>query len=360
MPYIVPDYIHEPLYICTAVFDPIRFRSRWKHYQRFAKMVKDAGGVLVTVEAAFGERHHALDEGITQHGTLIHGEAPTKPTEFHKALTTHPHQYIKVRTDDEVWLKENLINIGISRLPAGWKYVAWVDADVAFTRPNWVGETIHQLQHYKLIQMFSHATDVGPRYAPVDGAHHTGFMFCYIHGVAKPDTLPGGFGPYYGRAMKGGVPAGFMWHPGFAWAARREAIDELGGLMDFPILGAADNHMAHALIGCAAESVHPDISASYRRRVLEWEWRAEHHIRRNVGYMSGLILHYWHGKKVDRRYWDRWKILVDNGFDPDLDLKYDAQGVLQLVDRFTPRSIKLRDGLMDYLRKRNEDSIDVE
>lgn len=355
MPFITPDYVREPLYVITAIFNPVRYKSRWKHYERFAKYVKDSGAVLITVEAAFHERHHALDAGVTQYGTEIHQAAPIKDTEFHKAQTVEPHQYIKVRVDSELWLKENLINIGMSMLPADAKYVAWVDADTKFARDNWVGETIQQLQHYKVVQMFSHVTDLGPRYAPV--ADHLGFMYCYLHGIKKPDTLPGGY--YYQPPLKEADKGPNLWHPGYAWAARRESLDALGGLIDFAILGAGDNHMAHALIGEAAQSIHPKIHEVYRRRVMEWQWRTKHYIREDVGYVSGLLLHYWHGKKVDRKYWDRWKILVSNKFNPDTDIKYDSQGALVLVDRFDERTKKLRDDIRAYNRERNEDSIDV-
>lgn len=345
-----PDYIHQPLYVVTPIFNPIRFKSRWKHYQRFAAHVKASGGVLVTVEASFGERHHALDVGMTQYGTEIYPIAPTKDTEFHKARSTNPHIYHKVQTSSELWVKENLINIGIGRLPHDWKYVAWIDADVMFARPNWVGETIHQLQHYKVVQMFSQAQDLNSDYNYIQP--HRSFADCYLKGV--PKSTRHGAGYYYGgKPRKGPV----LWHPGFAWAARRDAIDELGGLIDFAILGSADNHMAHALIGCVEESVHAKIHPRYLERLKEWQWRAEKHIRRNVGCVDGLLLHNWHGPKVDRKYKDRWRILVDGKFNPDMDIKYDWQGLLQLQDRGIPRSIKLRDDIMTYFRGRNEDAL---
>ena len=71
--------------------------------------------------------------------------------------------------------------------------------------------------------------------------------------------------------------------------------------------------------------------------------------------VSGTVNHYWHGSKQHRRYQDRWKILVGDGYDPELDIKYDFQGVLQL----TGRNIKLRDDLIQYFNVRNEDSIDL-
>lgn len=354
MPYTVGDYVHEPLYVITTVFNPIRYKTRWKNYERFAAHVKQSGAILVTVEAAFGERNHALGGGTDQHENLIHQVAPTKEAEFHKARSTEPHIYVKVRTKDELWFKENLINIGISCLPDDWKYVAWVDADILFTNPKWVGETVHQLQHYKLVQMFSEAVDVGPRYSSI--GKHRGFVNCYVRGVPRPITPHKG--PYYGFSGPGDLGP-ILWHPGFAWAARRDAIDELGGLVDFALMGAADNHMAHALIGCVDESYHKDVHPRYRERLKEWEKRAEKHIRRNIGYVPGLLIHYWHGRKIDRRYWDRWKVITKNQFNPDIDLKYDWQHVLQLVDTGQPRSIELRDDARRYFRARNEDSIDL-
>lgn len=334
--YHVPDAIHEPLYVITPVFNAPRYKVRYKNYHRFARYIKDSGAILVTVEAAFGERAFAIEEECE--------------VSSHPKNTGRNHIHIRVRTSHELWTKENLINIALSRLPADWKYVAWIDSDVVFSRPNWVGETIHQLQHYQMVQMFSHVLDLDPDHQPL--TTHQSFMYCYLNGIEKRANH-GGY--YDGHSGAGGA----IWHPGFAWAARREAIDALGCLVDWAILGAGDNHMAHALIGRVHESHHQKIHPNYRKMLAEWQYRADTHIRRNVGYVSGLILHYWHGKKADRRYWDRWKILVDNRYDPEQDIKYDSQGLLQLVDRQTPRSIALRDQIRKYFRERREDSIDV-
>lgn len=353
MPYIDSAYVEEPLYVVCSVFNPAKFKARYQLYQEFAKRVKDAGAVLVTVEASLHERHHALSHGVTQHGVEIYQEAPTKPTEYHKAYTTNPHQYIKVRVESEIWLKENLLNIGMSYLPEDAKYIAWPDADVLPANPNWVKDTIQALQHFKVVQMFSHVLDLGPDHQPIQ--EHLGFVYCYDHDMPRPKSTGGYYYGYCKPPKKGPN----LWHPGYAWAARREALDELGRLLDFAILGSGDNHMAHSLIGEGFKSVHPDMHPRYLERVLEWEWRANEYIRGNVGYMPGLLLHYWHGKKADRRYGDRWNILTKNQYNPDTDVKYDIQGALQLEDRGDDRSVKLRNGIMKYNRGRNEDSIDL-
>ncbi len=346
--YQTPDVIDEPLYVITAISNPIRFKTRWKHYQRFAAHVKDSGGILYTVEAAFGERRSALIDRAPEDADSTWKTA---------SATQEPHKYLQVRMDSELWVKENLMNLGVQALPDSWKYVAFIDADIQFARPNWVGETIHQLQHYSVVQMFSEAQDVGPHYVTVHA--HKSFMWCWMAGLKKPKWRKPG--QYDGPPGKGPN----LWHPGFAWAYTREAINGLGShisagsLIDFAILGAADNHMAHALIGLADDSLHPQMGQTYRDLLHEWQWQAHRHVRQNVGVMSGTIIHYWHGRKVDRKYWDRWRILVENQYNPITDIKYDWRGVLSLQDRGTPRSIKLRDDIMRYFRSRQEDSIDL-
>ncbi len=353
------SFIPEQLHVVTAIANPARFHSRWALYRDFERHVLATGATLTTVEVAFGERKHE----VTEAGNPRH---------------------IQLRTSHELWLKENLLNIGISRLPSApeARYIAWVDADIQFTRPDWAVETIHQLQHYDIVQMFSHAQDLGPAGEPL-GVHEgfvqsyqrkrnfgfegkesggpEGFKSLKSQKDAKPQAagseirnLKSEIGNYPGSTGNYGGP---YWHPGFAWAARRESLDKLGGLIDYAILGSADHHMAHALIGNAKASLPGSAGSRYAEHLLRWEERAERHIRRNIGVVPGLINHYWHGRKAQRFYKERWSILLENNFDPDVDLKRDTQSLWQLVDTgdATGRSIRLRDQLRGYFRSRNED-----
>lgn len=301
------------LNVVTCVVNPIRYKSRYNLYKAFAKHVEDSGADLWTVEAAFGDRPFEVTEA------------------------GHP-RHIQLRTETEFWLKENLINIGFSRLPHDWKYGAWVDADVSFVRPDWVEETIHQLQHYRVVQMFSEAADMSPSYGIINWFR--GFGRSYL------DGRPYGPDGYHGY--------GQYWHPGFAWAIRRDAFDALGGLIDFA-MGSGDHHMAMALVGMAERSIPKGLTKSYRDKVLVWADRAERYVKRNIGCVDGLLCHGWHGHKRNRKYIERWKILKDNKYDPDYDLKKDWQGVWQLTDR----NIVFRDQIREYFRARDEDSTEV-
>jgi hypothetical protein len=316
------------LHVIAVISNPVRYQSRYKLFKRFEKMVQDSGAILHVVEAAFGERPPAI-------------------TSFDS-----PRHYI-FRTQDELWHKENMWNIALPRLPHDFKYVACVDADTRFARPDWAEETVHQLQHYEVVQMWSEAHDLTPDFNIYQ--KHLGFVYCELHGYPKVQMTYGSGSSKLQASYGSGSSKRLYWHPGYAWAYTRKAIDTFGGLLDTAILGAADRHMAHALFGTAEESLHSGLTPGYKKAVMEWQERAAY-LHQDVGYVPGAILHDFHGKKKDRKYADRWQILIDNKFDPYSDLTRDYQGLWQL----RPERIGLRNQIREYFRGRNEDSIDLE
>jgi hypothetical protein len=309
------------LHVVTAITNPVRYRSRYSLYREFAKRVRDAGATLWTAEGAFGERPHEI----------------TMNDEAH---------HLQLRTPAEIWHKENLQNLLVQRLPHDWQYVACVDADTFFARPDFAVETIHQLQHHAVVQMWSECVDLSPTYSIVPDS-------------SGGERLPGMVAQHHrGRRWGKGPYGTHAGHCGYAWAYRRDAWDALGGLIDFSVCGANDHHMARGLLDDVRNSVNRACSPGLINALAQWGERAKA-IRRNVGFVEGLIFHHWHGAKLNRRYADRWKILVDSQFDPARDLKRDWQGVYQLQDDGSDRMIRLRDDLRAYFRQRNEDSIDV-
>lgn len=330
------DIIKDPLYVIAPVFNPHRYRSRWKMYKNFEKHVLDSGAHLITVEVSYGNRAEVFTESADD----------------------VRHKVIHYRTPHEIWLKENMINLAIQQLPNDWKYVAWIDADVQFTRPDWVGETLQKLQHYHIVQMFSVAFDMSPNYIPY-GINY-GFMHDYINGVPNKDLgitrslVSNGYCEDGEVVVNPNIKAN-RWHPGFAWAARRQAIVDLGGLIDWAILGSADDHMAKALINKHHKSVPAQLK-EYKRMIGIWEERANKYIQGNVGYVSGAINHYFHGVKKNRKYVERWHILKENNFEPSIDLKRDWNGLYQLTDT----KQKLRDQIRQYFHQRQEDLVPVE
>lgn len=321
----------DRLYVVTTVFNPLRFRNRYWNYWTFENMVEKSGAILYTTEIAFGDRHFEITN-------------PDDPR----------HLQLRAKDNQELWLKENSLNLLIERLPSDWQYVAWIDADVSFARPDWAQETLHLLQHYDFLQMFSHAQDLGVNYEP--NVLTPGYVFgkSTEEGIKIERNIVEKY--YYGLVQRG--KAGKEWHyrhPGFCWAARRSALDKVGGLIDFAILGSSDWIMANALFGQVDRTINGGYTEGYRMLCKIWEDRALKHIRKNVGFMPGLVNHYYHGEKKARNYDNRWRLLVQTKYNPLTDIKKDTQGLWQLQDDGTERFIDLRDGLRKYARMRSED-----
>ena len=231
--------------------------------------------------------------------------------------------------------------------------------DFHMTRRDWALEAIHQLQHYDLVQLFSSYSDLSSEHRPF--RMMPSFAFNYVKGTTSAEyrkTLRAAAGAPYvyygGQAVKaGGKPAAWpVGATGGAWAFRRSAFDAVGGLLDTCILGSADWHMAFGLVGAvdaAAELRH--CSRPYVDAVLRWQARAAT-LKQNIGYVDNHAIHYFHGSKLARAYGSRWRILLDNQYDPRTDVSRDWQGVLKLAGN-KPR---LRDQIRAYFRDRNEDS----
>ncbi len=358
---IARDQVLEPLYAIVPVQNPWRWKSRWKHTERAIKHFMDSGAVVILVEAAFNRREAVFaDSGL--HGTLASCEVLGNGHNFR-------HQYVGLRTSEELWLKENLIGIGAQRIPdPNWKQVCWLDSDVHFVRPNWVGECIHKLQHFCFLQMFSHARDMGPDYEvlPEDYPHANGlgFVQAWQDGIIQESTNPIIEADVRSirkdlRKFEDFTYADKRVWPGLAWACTREAWDAVGGLIDFAIWGGADWHMSHALIEKTDKMMWPALHRNYQKLVMQWYHRCRTDIRRNVGVMTGSIFHSWHGKKIERGYNAKHALLAKLGFDPPRHLKRDSQGIWQLHDDRSEAFVKIRDTMRRIAHERNEDSIDI-
>lgn len=299
-----PDLLH----VVSVISNPIRWQSREALFRTFIGHMLDSGVRLTVVECGFGDRPFALAQNDR-------------------------YSVVHVRHNSLAWNKENLINIGISRLPHDWEYVAWVDGDITFRHQHWASETVHALQQYPVIQPWASCYDLGPNGEHLE--HHRSFAFMHWHRRIK------GIGHGYEFA-----------HPGYAWAARRDVLDRLGGLIETGVAGAGDHHMALAMLGKAHWSFPGGVSDGYKLPIMQWQERAAHHVGGNLGYLSGSIEHSWHGQKKARKYIERWDILRAHQFDPLHDLKRNTWGVVELAGN----KPEFAHDLDRYMRQRNEDA----
>jgi hypothetical protein len=243
-----------------------------------------------------------------------------------------PMKHLTFETKSRIWLKENLINMAIRHFPATWKYVAWVDADVTFMNPTWVRDTLDELDQYSIVQMFQTAANLGPKGEVFKVDKSFGYMY---RGSGTPYTKNDRYG---------------FWHPGYAWACTRNAWEQMGGLLDWAILGSGDRHMALALIGRVLDSAPGNIHENYRTMLREFQHACK---GLTLSYVPGTILHHWHGSLENRRYRERWDILTQNKFNPLVDIgERGDNGLIQL----TTSGQRMVTDLDNYFIGRKEDN----
>ncbi|HUB63887.1 MAG TPA: hypothetical protein VL996_05485 [Methylocella sp.] len=312
------------LHIVTAVANPLRWESRTRLARTaILDWLKEPNVHITLVECAYGARGYELAD-----------------------LASDKVAHIPVRARTLVWSKENMLNIGIARLPQNAKYIGTFDADIHFRKPGWATEILHALQIYPVIQPWKTALDLGPN----DSLIQTHISFCSLYHEDKP-VVPSG--PHF-WTFDGG-PYAYA-HTGYAWAWVRDILDRIGGLFEVGGMGSADHHMALGLVGEAEKSMPAGTSADYRRDVMTWQQRAMTHANKKLGYVPGIIEHQFHGSKKARAYIGRWAMFLKHGFDPLRDLKKNSYGVIE----WAGNNPELEREWDNYLRSRNEDANVIE
>ena len=222
--------------------------------------------------------------------------------------------------------KENLINLGIKLLPKNYKAFAWIDADIEFENPSWAMDTLKVLNgQCDIVQLFSHCLDMNKQEHAMNVFTSAGYQYC------KHKTH---FTGKYNYS-----------HPGYAWAITRRAYEKMGGLYDKGILGSGDNIMVYCLFNRGLDSINDKSSEGYKNSVLRFQEKVN---GLRFGYIPGVIRHYYHGSKSDRKYNERWKLLIQYDYSPDM-LTGDILQFKNVPQQFN-------DDIKEYFLQRNEDS----
>ena len=303
----------QHLYVITTIFNPAGFKKRYNLYHNFEKHMSDYGINLVTIECIFGDN-----------------------TEFHVTKPDNP-LHIRVSAKDPLWVKENLINIAIKKLPNSWKYVLWLDADIEFIDKYWPIKILESFKMYDVIQVFKYANFLGPRNEILEC--HYSFLFALVNDLPIKKS-------YYSQ---------FYPHPGYGWGMTRIGFEKIGNLIDIGIVGSGDSHMAFGFIHRALDSlpIKPSLfNYNYLKSLFDWQNNVKSLLFENkLGYADVVINHYFHGFREDRQYVLRMYILTEMQFDPINDIYYNDQGVIQLNENRND----IKSVIKKYFRDRNED-----
>ena len=300
------DPLEDKLHVIIVCSNPAQYATRYILAREFIKRMEqeETDIILYIVELSYNKKFHV-----------------TEPTN---------KRHLQLNAEIPLWHKENMINIGVKRLlPPTWKAMAWIDADIEFESPTWVLDTLKVLNGAcDIIQLFSHACDMDIHNYSM--TVFNSFGYCCIK-----DTL-----------NRTGIN---LPHPGFAWAITRKAYEKIGGLYELAILGSGDHIMAKTLIGKGKDGIHTSSHRDYFDSITRFENKAK---TLRVGYVPGVIRHYWHGSKINRKYTERWQILLQWDYSP---YKYISKNKDSLLIPTNKCPQGLLEDIVQYGKDRNED-----
>ena len=299
--------IDSVLHVVAVLSNPCQYARRYILAREFIqRMLNENNVILYIVELAYGnDGFYVTDKKNKRHLQLC-GDVP-------------------------LWHKENMINICVKKLlPKKWKAMAWIDADVEFENSSWALDTLKVLNGCKdIIQPFSHAIDMDKE--------------------KNAMSIFPSFGFQYSKCSKYGGLGINMWHPGFAWACTHAAYEKMGGLYEMSILGSGDHNMSLSFIKKGINSLNSETTEGYKDSIEEFEQRVKN---LRLGYCPGVIRHYFHGSKKNRKYMERWKILVKHAYDPYEHMTKNKDGLI-VPTSTCPKELLL--DILHYFSERNED-----
>jgi hypothetical protein len=302
------EKIEDKLHVIAVISNPCLYATRYILMKEFIQRMEndDSDIILYIVELAYKDQKFLITNKKNK-------------------------RHLQIRCEVPLWHKENMINLGVKKLlPREWKAFAWIDADLDFENANWASDTLRVLNGCKdIVQLFSHCDDMDLNERTMRVFNSAGFQ--YEKG-----------NPYCGAGPN-------FWHPGYAWACTRKAYEKMGGLYDVGILGSGDHVMTFSFLGRGLKAVNEFSSDEYKDTITEFERKSK---GLRFGYIPGLIRHYYHGSKQNRKYSERWQILLKHNYNPLIHIKYDENGIISPTENMSKEFI---DDIYNYFAERNED-----
>ena len=297
--------LDQVLHVIMVVSNPCSYKRRYELARQFIGRMENEDSVqLYIVELTYENQPFVLTQKNNPRHLQLHTEVP-------------------------IWHKENMINLGTRLFPSDWKAMAWIDADIEFESNTWSLDTLKLLNGYAdMVQLFSHAVDLDKDESTMHVANSGGYQY--------EKQLPYRMGINY-------------WHPGYAWACTRKAYETMGGLYENAILGSGDQIMMLSLLGQVDKALNPTNHEEYKKDAHLFQERVK---QLRFSYVPGVIRHYYHGTKANRRYRERWQILVEHQYYPHEHLKKEPNGLLVPSESCPSQLLK---DILQYFKDRNED-----
>lgn len=216
--------------------------------------------------------------------------------------------------DNIFWQKERCLNLAIANSLDRTKYIAWIDTDIKFYNNNLKNNTLQALEEYPVVQLFEKCVE----YPKINSYNNNiGIGYKFVNGIDDIEYP----------------------HIGYCWAFHKDILVN-NKLYDADPIGNSDVLQLMAWLGLWNHRTIVDLNPIYRKEFLLWAWDSYCKVQGNIGYVSGYIEHFYHGKTVDRRYNSRNNILTKHEFSIGKDLEINDQGLYKLKNKPLIRDIE--------------------
>jgi len=229
-----------------------------------------------------------------------------------------------VRSNSCLFQKEHLCKVLEKQIPESYTKLLFIDIDLVFSNADWYNELSKSLNSYEVVQPFTCCHWLDLEYKKIILTRTT----CVIYknkDKVNNDTV----------------------HFGFAWAFQRSYYREVG-MYTYAIIGSGDgfssmlflNHKR--LMGIADANSLIAFLTSFN---IYFKQR-----KPSLSYISGNLLHLWHGTRENRKYSRRFDIFKSISDIQDI-LTENSDGAFEINNDL------LKKELLDYFIERNDDEI---
>ena len=243
----------------------------------------------------------------------------------YEGRTPEIHDAFHVTTSSFLFHKENLYRILETKVPAYYKKLAFLDADVFFKDTTWYEKARKLLKTHDVVQ-------------PFERAHWLDLTY-------KKTTLT-----RKGIATDEKEGWNFSFHPGFAWCMRRDWYRKVG-FFDYAVSGSGDTLSTAAWLNKTFPKNFQSLPGPLVAKYTEYK----KHPCPRITYLKDMdIYHLYHGSRTNRQYAERHKMLNLKGDIGDY-LETNEEGVWEWKDK-----AKWNPLYLDYFKKRDDDDLSEE
>jgi hypothetical protein len=188
-----------------------------------------------------------------------------------------------VYCDSFIFHKERMCRVLETKIPSKYKKLLFVDSDVIFLNPDWYTDVSKLLDTHDVVQPFETCYWLDLTYTNITLSRKTVLFM-------KEKEW------------------NYNYHPGFAWAFRREWYRKVG-FFDWALSGSGDTLSSAGWMSKQFPKIFKSLPLSLKKVYSDFTSKP---LPRITYYKGGEINHLYHGSKTNRQYVDRHKMIEFN------------------------------------------------